>query len=122
MKNDAYLENNASKIPALELLQKLGYKYLSSKECESQRYGEDDIIESGFKYLMMDIEYGELDEDYLSIEQYNAAVKKYGELGYDECFGYVPLLALGGKESVDNLKKVKMKEHIELIYNMVGGI
>ena len=86
------------------------------------RYGEDDNIESGFKYLMMDIECGELDEEYLSIEQYNAAVKKYGELEYDECFGYVPLLALGGKESVDNLKKVKMKEHIELIYSMVGGI
>ena len=86
------------------------------------RYGEDDIIQAGFKYLMMDIEYGELDEEYLSIEQYNAAVKKYGELEYDECFGYVPLLALGGKESVDNLKKVKMKEHIELIYSMVGGI
>lgn len=86
------------------------------------RYGENDIIQAGFKYLMMDIEYGQLNEEYLSIKQYNAAVKKYGELEYDECFGYVPLLALGGKESVDNLKKVKMKEHIELIYSMVGEI
>lgn len=86
------------------------------------RYGERSVIESGFDFFMDDILFGVLDEKYLSIKQYDAAVKKYGELEYDECFGYVPLLALGGKESVDNLKKVKMKEHIELIYSMVGGI
>ncbi|WP_296585518.1 T6SS immunity protein Tdi1 domain-containing protein [Ruminococcus sp.] len=71
---------------------------------------------------MMDLEFGELDEEYLSIEKYNAAVKKYGKLEYDECFGYVPLLGLGGKESVNNLKKVKIKEHIALITEMVGEI
>ncbi len=60
--------------------------------------------------------------EYFTIKEYNEAVEKYGRLAYAECFGYVPLLALGGKESVDNLKKVKMKEHIELIYNMVGEI
>jgi hypothetical protein len=71
---------------------------------------------------MLDVEYGELDEEFFTIEQYDEAVEKYGELEYDECFGYVPLLALGGNESVNNLKKVKMKEHIALIYNMVGEI
>ena len=55
-------------------------------------------------------------------KKYNAAVKKYGELEYDECFGYVPLLALGGKESVKNLKKVKMREHIALIAELTDGI
>ena len=39
-----------------------------------------------------------------------------------ECFGYVPLLAMGGKESVNSIKKVKMREHISLIINLVGGI
>lgn len=50
------------------------------------------------------------------------AVDKWGKVEADECFGYVPLLGLGGKESVDNLKKVKIREHIELITQMVGKI
>lgn len=53
---------------------------------------------------------------------YGEAVNKYGKLAYDECFGYVPLLALGGKESVENIKKVKMKEHIAVIADMAGGV
>lgn len=69
-----------------------------------------------------DVTDGELDEEYLSIKQYKAATKKLGNLEYDECFGYVPLLALGGKESVNNLKKVKILEHIALIAEMTGEV
>ncbi|MBR0529331.1 MAG: DUF1851 domain-containing protein [Ruminococcus sp.] len=86
------------------------------------RYNDNDIVSYGFEFFFDIIEDEECAAEYFTIKKYNAAVKKYGELEYDECFGYVPLLALGGKESVDNLKKVKMKEHIELIYSMVGGI
>lgn len=46
----------------------------------------------------------------------------YGKLNYDECFGYVPLLGLGGPEKVENLQKVKIREHIELISQLVGRI
>ena len=86
------------------------------------RYGDNDIISDGFEFFIDDVTDGELDEEYLSIRQYNEAIKKYGSLEYDECFGYVPLLALGGKESVDNLKKVKIREHIALVTEMVGEI
>ena len=44
MKTDAYLEDNISKNPALELLQKLGYTYLSPEECEAQRGGLYNVI------------------------------------------------------------------------------
>lgn len=44
MKNDAYLEDNISKNPALELLQKLGYTYLSPEKCEAQRGGLYNVI------------------------------------------------------------------------------
>ena len=44
MKNDAYLEDNISKYPALELLQKLGYTYLTPEECEAQRGGLYNVI------------------------------------------------------------------------------
>ncbi len=86
------------------------------------RYNDNDIISDGFEYFYDIIYDEECAKDYFTIENYNEATKKYGSLEYDECFGYVPLLALGGKESVDNLKKVKIREHIALITEMVGEI
>ncbi len=86
------------------------------------RYGENDVISDGFDFFMDDLKDGELDEEYLSISQYDAAVKKHGDLQYDECFGYVPILALGGKETVDNLKKVKIREHIAVITELAGEV
>ena len=32
------------------------------------------------------------------------------------------LLGLGGKDTVDNLKKVKLKEHIYIINDLVGPV
>ena len=55
---------------------------------------------------------------------YLEAVKVHGTTipEYDECYGYVPLLGLGGKETVNNLQIVKIKEHIMLIKEMMGAI
>ena len=36
--------------------------------------------------------------------------------------GDVPLLGLGGSEKIQNLKKVKIREYIELISQLVGKI
>ena len=86
------------------------------------RYGDFDVIDDGFDFFFDELTNGELDDDELSIRQYKDAIKKLGNLEYDECFGYVPLLALGGKESVNNLKKVKIREHIAMIYEFVGEV
>nr|WP_321236366.1 T6SS immunity protein Tdi1 domain-containing protein [uncultured Psychroserpens sp.] len=43
------------------------------------------------------------------------AHKKLGELKSDECYGFTPILALGGSEKTDNLKVVKFKEHLEIL-------
>ena len=53
---------------------------------------------------------------------YLEAVERYGRLEYDECFGYVPLLGLGGAERVENLQKVKIKERIQIITDFMGPI
>lgn len=50
------------------------------------------------------------------------AIKSVGDISYDECFGYVPLLGLGGSEKVENLQIVKLKEHIHLISQLVGPV
>lgn len=86
------------------------------------RYGENDVISDGFEFFFDDLIEGELDKEFFSISKYIEAMEKYGNLEYDECFGYVPLLAIGGKESVNNIKKVKIREHIALITELVGGI
>lgn len=61
-------------------------------------------------------------DKYFQIPQYTEAVNKLGKLEKDECFGYVPLLGLGGSEKIENLKKAKIREYIELISQMVGRV
>ena len=60
-----------------------------------------------------------LEED-LRISPYFDAVRKYGDVEYSNAFGYVPLLSLGGNESVDNLDKVEIREHILIHANFMG--
>ena len=42
--SDLYLEDNVSKYPAIELLCRLGYQYISPDECTAQRGGNSDVI------------------------------------------------------------------------------
>lgn len=86
------------------------------------RKGTFDIVEDGFEYFLNDIMDDEYVKDFLDNFQYKEAIVDNGKLDFDECFGYVPLLGLGGSEKVENLKKVKIKEHIETITQMVGNI
>lgn len=86
------------------------------------RYGENDVISDGFDFFFEDLSSGEFDEEIFLINKYKEAIDKYGKLEYDECFGYTPILGMGGTESVENLKKVKIKEHIALISNFIGEI
>ena len=44
MNNNMYLEKNSSQKPAIELLEKLGYKYISPAECRKQRNGLYNVI------------------------------------------------------------------------------
>ncbi|MBX4262808.1 DUF1851 domain-containing protein [Clostridium estertheticum] len=53
---------------------------------------------------------------------YPEAIKKYGEPSDDECFGYVPILGLGGPKKIQNLQKVKLIEHIYIINHFMGPI
>lgn len=77
--------------------------------------GKDSIIESGDDmewFFDMDL----ADDGFLSanLNQKNffKAKVNLGALQYDECYGYVPILGLGGSEKVENLQKVKIKEHV----------
>jgi Uncharacterized conserved protein len=58
----------------------------------------------------------------LHLENFQPAKEALGDLNADECYGYVPLLGLGGPEKTENLQKVKIKEHISLIAQALGKI
>ena len=77
---------------------------------------------SGFDFFLEDLQNEVFNEDYFDIFMYTEAIRTWGNIKFDECFGYVPLLGLGGSEKVQNLKKVKIKEHIEIISQLVGKI
>ena len=53
---------------------------------------------------------------------YEKAVKRYGELEYNQSFCFFPLLGLGGKKSIDNLDKGDTLTHIYLITELVGKV
>ena len=44
MDQNAYLERNASQIPAIELLKSMGYTYISSEDCDAQRGSRYHVI------------------------------------------------------------------------------
>lgn len=88
------------------------------------RYKEGDFVSilENMYYFLEDLEDEELLEDYFEIPLYEEAMTRFGSLSYDQCFGFVPLLGLGGKKHVDNLDKVKTREHLQLIVELVGGV
>lgn len=84
--------------------------------------GNFNIVAKNIKRFLQNINDEYFQNKYFELNQYEKAVNRLGELEDDECFGYVPLLGLGGSEKVENLQKVKIKEHIELITQLVGKI
>lgn len=84
--------------------------------------GDFVILAKSLKRFMQNVSDDYFLEKYFQILQYTEAVKELGELKHDECFGYMPLLGLGGSEKVDNLRIVKIREHVELISQLVGKI
>lgn len=53
---------------------------------------------------------------------YAEAAERLGVPDIDECFGYSPILAIGGSEKPDNLERVQLIPHLELIVQLAGPI
>lgn len=80
------------------------------------------VISAGFEFFLEDLDDESFLDEELDWSPYPKASKKHGQPAFDECFGYVPILGLGGAEKVENLDKVKLKEHIYLITQFMGPI
>lgn len=84
--------------------------------------GSFDIIAKKMKHFLNCLTDKYFVEKYFDQTKYEEAIKTQGKLKFDECFGYVPLLGLGGNGKIEDLKKVKIREHIELISQLVGKV
>lgn len=62
----------------------------------------------------------ELLEKYFSWLPYPEAAARDGVPALEECFGYVPLLALGGPSTADRLQRMGLWEHIAIILQLAG--
>ncbi len=86
------------------------------------KYGSFNIISKGIPLFFAALTDNRYLDEYFQLSMYDLATKRLGTLEHDECYGFVPLLGLGGKEDVANLKIVKTREHIELITQLLGNI
>ncbi|WP_061808731.1 T6SS immunity protein Tdi1 domain-containing protein [Rossellomorea vietnamensis] len=84
------------------------------------RKGYVRVVSSGFEFFFDDLKDPDFMNDELMWQPYPDAIRTYSAPDYDECFGYTPLLGLGGNEKVENLIKVKLKEHILVITEFMG--
>lgn len=94
-------------------------QYIGIVRYKSGQFG---FLTKGFQQFLSNLEDEYFMQKYFELPQYAEAVERLGTLAPDECFGYVPLLGLGGAKKIENLHKVKCREHIELISQLVGKI
>ena len=60
-------------------------------------------------------------EKNFELEMYNKALKLHGEVGYEDCYCFVPVIPVGGKK-IENLQKGKAFTHIEVIVYFMGRV
>ncbi len=73
--------------------------------------GEDRVIAVNLSDVVSDCDM----RDRSGALMFNRATKRLGKLKRDECFGFVPALALGGSNELDQLRRVRALEHFQIL-------
>ncbi|GAB3566744.1 DUF1851 domain-containing protein [Arthrobacter alkaliphilus] len=76
----------------------------------------------GEAYFVTDTQSSKYMESKLFWSPYPEARELYGVPDPGQCFGYVPFLAAGGPETVENLQILDMRTHIEVITAFMGPL
>jgi hypothetical protein len=63
----------------------------------------------------------ELQEKILRRSLYEQVLPRLGPLGRDECYAFEPALALGGPGTPDTVRRVKIREHLGILKQIVIG-
>ena len=82
------------------------------------RHQNLEVIGKNLASALKTMNFPTLRQTIFSWKPYEDAVKKYGVPTFEECFAYEPLLSLGGNESVDNLRKVNLAVHLDIVSRM----
>jgi hypothetical protein len=53
---------------------------------------------------------------------FRKSLKKLGALDFDECYGFEPAIALGGPGTLDTIRKVKLREHLSILAQLVEEV
>lgn len=87
------------------------------------RFGETAGLGSFRNFLfMVDLDGAEELSDSLSWDRFPEAVAAHGKLPYDQSFVYVPLLSLGGEDTVENLHPRETIPAIQVAVDLQGVI
>jgi hypothetical protein len=88
------------------------------------RHGSYAIINSSNVRRFFDRRLG--DSSFLKMElkdeNYFPPQQKLGSLEFDQCYAYFPILGAGGNEKVENMQKVKIREHIAVFAQIMGKL
>jgi len=84
------------------------------------RFGVIDIIGVDATQLVADLQDDAFLDQSLARAPYAEGVARLGVPGIDECFGFVPLLALGGRGDAASLDRCGYWEHLALISQLAG--
>jgi hypothetical protein len=84
------------------------------------RFGVVDPLGIDAATLFAQLEDETYQDRVLARQPYPAAVQRLGVPGPDECFGYVPLLALGGRQDPANLDRGGLWEHLAVVMQFAG--
>lgn len=74
-------------------------------------------LESFFEGFLID---EEIKESWLREELFNQAIAKHGKLQRSEVFTFVPILAFGGGEEVENVQKGNAQVYLDLVFQMTS--
>lgn len=87
------------------------------------RYGSYSIIENDDDVTwFFDMDLADDANDIFKIQKYKETFTLLGSLAFDECYIYVPILAAGGAEKVENVEKIKIIEHLSIITQFTSKI
>ena len=87
------------------------------------RYGTYLILPGNLVLLLNKIIFNKsILKGWFDLENYPVIQEKLGTPDYDECFGYSPLLAMGGSENIENIRLVKTLPYIDISTQTIGRL
>ena len=87
------------------------------------RYGTFKILSKNVDILLNVVIFNKsCIESWFSLDNYPMIKSEKGVPALDECYGYVPALASGGIESIDNIKILKAIPYIEMSLQFIGDL